>query len=63
MRYSLRTLVLLTAVGPPGIALIWFAWWPLLILVLCLAALVLWVAGGLAFCRLVAELLVGSLMG
>jgi hypothetical protein len=61
MRYSLRTLVLLTAIGPPTLALVWFAWWPLLLLALCIAGLTLWVAGSLAFCRFVAGLIVSGL--
>ncbi|HZN32476.1 MAG TPA: hypothetical protein VFB80_01610 [Pirellulaceae bacterium] len=62
MQYSLRMLVLLTAIGPPAIALVWFAWWPLLLLALCIAALTLWIAGTLTICRFVAALFV-SVMG
>jgi len=57
MRYRLRTLAVATAIVPPTIAFLWFHWWPLLFLALCIATLALWVMGGLAFCRFVANLI------
>jgi hypothetical protein len=57
MRYRLRTLVMATAVAPPAIGFLYFHWWPLLLLTLCIAAIALWVMGGLAFCRFVANVI------
>jgi hypothetical protein len=61
MRYRLRTLVLLTAVAPPVIALLWFYWWPIVLLALVVglsvAACLIWVFGCLALARWLAEII------
>jgi len=57
MRYRLRTLVLLTAVGPPAIACVWFARWAMLFLALILAVLALCVIVSLALARFFAGLI------
>ena len=57
MRYNLRTLVVVTAVAPSTIGFLYFHWWPLLLLAVCIAAIALWIVGGLAFCRFVANLI------
>jgi hypothetical protein len=50
-RYQLRTLVMLTAIGPPLLAFLWFAWRLVLFFGLFLAAVALWVAVCLAVAR------------
>jgi hypothetical protein len=65
MRYRLRTLVLLTAVAPPVIALLWFYGWLILqvtiILGLAVAACLIWIFGCLALARWLAEIIISPL--
>lgn len=65
MRYRLRTLVLLTGVAPPVIALLWFYWWPILLGTIVFGAAVgaclLWVFGCLAVARWLAEIICSPL--
>ena len=65
MRYHLRTLVLLTAIGPPLLAgAYWIAIWlganPLAFsIATVVAVLALWIAGPIAWYRLLAQLICG----
>ena len=65
MRYQLRTLVLLTAIAPPVIALFWFYWWPILMLAMVVGAAVgaclVWVFGCLALARWLAEIILSPM--
>ena len=61
MRYSLLSLHLALGAGPPAIAVLWFGWRPILVLVIVAAAMWLWVAGTLALARFLArDLLLGD---
>ena len=59
-RYSLSTLTILTAIGPPAIALFWFSWRPILILAIGCALSVLWIYACLALARFLAHQLVSG---
>lgn len=65
MRYRLRTLVLLTAVAPPVIALLWFYGWLILHVAiglgLMVSACLIWVFGCLALARWLAEIIISPL--
>jgi hypothetical protein len=61
MRYRLSTLLVLTGVGPPAIAFLWFHWWPLLLVVACIVSLCLWVMVSFILARFFAHL-VASVM-
>lgn len=56
-RYSLRSLLILTGVGPPAIALFWFGWRALLMLAVVVALLALWILVSLALARTFARLI------
>ena len=56
-RYSLRTLMILTGVGPPAIAGLWFGWKALLISAAGISLLALWIFVSLALARFFARLL------
>lgn len=62
VQFSLRTLMLITALAPPAIALIWFTWWILAILLLVMGVMALHLLLCLALANLCGRF-VGSLMG
>jgi len=61
MQFRLRTLMLLTAVAPPAMAVLWFGWREILALTLLVALIAIWfgVSIGLArfFARLIASVM------
>jgi hypothetical protein len=61
-RYSLRTLMLLTAFAPPAIAFVWLSWWILLITLVVAAAMAIHLIICLAIANLCGRF-VASLMG
>jgi hypothetical protein len=62
VQFSLRTLMLMTAIGPPVIAFVWLAWWVLLIALLVAAAMAIHLLICLAIANLCGRF-VASLMG
>lgn len=62
IQFSLRTLLLITSLAPPAIALIWFTWWILLIALLVMGAMALHLLLCLAIANLCGRF-VASLMG
>lgn len=62
MRYRLRTLMILTAIGPPVISLVWHTWALLLLFLVLAAALAVWYLVAWLLARVCAEF-VASLMG
>jgi hypothetical protein len=57
MRYRLSTLLILMTIGPPLIAVIWYAWWVLLSFVLVVAVGTAYVVVSYLLARLVAGLI------
>lgn len=62
MRYSLQTLMLLTAVVPPTVAFVWFHWRLLLVALICSVLLAAWFWVSYSIARFFGNL-VASLMG
>jgi hypothetical protein len=54
-------MLILAGVGPPAIAFLWFHWWPVLTVAVCVVALFLWVLVSWALARFFAHL-VASVM-
>lgn len=62
MRYRLRTLMILTAIGPPAISFVWHTWALLLLFMALVAAIAVWYLVAWFLARIFAEF-VASLMG
>lgn len=56
MHYSLRTLLIAVSLGPPAIAVVWFAGWYLLLLASVLVLGLLWVLLSYALANLFADI-------